>query len=744
MDVLSFEEIRPGYQLGKYILLEQIGHGGQAVVWSGVDEIKQLVVAVKLVIYEAEDPLLDPHAFDQQAQTVASLVHPHIVPLYHFGVSDRFHYMVTRYITGGSLEDILYKGPLPVPEVLRLASQMVSALEYIHGLRLVHRDIKPSNVLLDTQHNAYLTDFGLARMLSQHTQALHTGRGTPAYSPPEQVLSAPLTLRSDIYTLGIVLFEMFAGQLPWDGMISLASKQLQAGEILPNVAEVKPDLPPALGETLRTMTHAEPDRRPGTAGEALKMIHDALGVPYVPRTRLGIALDDAEKQLDIDSFDATDALNLLKAGLAAQDVAQEKVTLSLTDFYCIDTVYRRSDDMRSSLGDDARLLMLRAALLHGHRIEQWRQWQPSLEARLRACIQTIALEDIAAVERTVALLLRESDALFKDIKLLPDTIERLLDMATDGADIAFQMDALELLGRLGSRAGQWQEIAFTPTADQKLATIAQGDGFEAKEAARLIGQSRSITATQELVHAWQQERSPDTRAALFTIQEIAGDFPPSVSPFVRWQISGQFGLKQILTGADRFIPPFITTVLGAMLGTAFQVYMTLELRGLLAVERALITFERGIFLGVPFGLGVFAARLIARRLNVLKPIPRILASTAVGGGIVNFSIAVVYWILFLKNPPSGWLITLGSMLIALGFAVSAVLSRPPWLVRVLLSFVFVELGIFLPWLFSVNTTQAPVFAYPSDWAVQQVVLVSCGASLFIALVALLTEIPREA
>ncbi|MBN1426992.1 MAG: serine/threonine protein kinase [Anaerolineae bacterium] len=744
MDILSFEEIRPGYQLGKYILLEQIGHGGQAIVWSGVDEIKKSVVAVKLVLCETEDPLLDPNAFDQQAQTVASLVHPHIVPLYHFGVSGRFRYMVTRYITGGSLEDILFDGPLPVPEVLRLASQIVSALEYIHGLRLVHRDIKPSNVLLDTQRNAYLTDFGLARILSQYTQALHTGRGTPAYSPPEQVLSAPLTLRSDIYTLGLVLYEMFAGELPWEGMISLASKQLQAGEVLPDASQVNSELPAKLDDVLRSMTHADPESRPNTAGQALEMVHDALGVPYTPGAQLGIALDDAEKQLDLGQYDGIDALNLLNKGLAVQDVADERIELSLTDFFCIDTVCERSNDILASLGDTARQFMLRAALVHGHRIEPWWLRLPPLDDRLQVCAQTIAIEEVPAVERTVALLLRESDALFKHLKLLPMTVERLLDMATDGADVAFQMDALELLGRIGSQAGQWQETAFTPTADRKLATIALGDGFEAKEAVRLIGQVRSMTATGDLVRAWERDRNPYARSALFTIQEVAGDFPPSVSPIVRWQISGQLGLRQILNRAERLIPSFIMTVLGAILGIAFQVYWTLEMRGLLAIQGARITFDRGLLLGMPVGLGIFVTRLIARRFTILKPIPRILAGTVVGGGIVNLSMVIIYWILFLENPPTGWLSTLGSMLLVLGFAVSAAPSRLSWVVRVLLSFVLVDLGILLPWLLSLGTTLSPMFAYSRDWPIWQVALVSSGAALCLALVAQLTEIPKEA
>lgn len=740
MGVLSFEDIRQGYQVGKYTLLEPIGHGGQAVVWSGVDDLTSSVVAVKLIHLEEDDPLLDAHTFDQQAQTVANLVHPHIVPLYQFGFSGRYRYMVTRYICGGSLEDILLGGALPIPEILRLASQMVSALDYIHGLRLVHRDIKPSNVLLDTQRNAYLTDFGLARLISQSTQALHTGRGTPAYSPPEQVLSAPLTLRSDIYTLGVVLYEMFTGQLPWDGMVSLASRQLQAGDTLPNVTEVNPALPSELTDVLRAMTASDPEARPVTASEALKMVHGALRIPVGPSAQLDVPLDSTQKQLDMTRLDAADATNILKTGLAAQDMAHEKIRLSLTHFFCIDTISSRSCEPRLSLDDTARQFMLRAALVHGHRMQEWWQRLAPLEKRLEACAQTLAFEDEAAVERTVSLMLRDP---LKDFTLPAASAERLLDMASQGADVTFQMDALDLLGRLGGKAGHWREIAFTSAADEKLAQLALGDGFEAKEAARLIGHSRSMTASKSLTRAWTHDLNPRAFTALLTIQKTTGEFPPSIPLVTRWQLSGQVGLQQLVGGFSSLIPPFIWTLLGSILGVGFQVYATLRLRGFFAVDRILVAVEQGLFLGILAGLGIFATRLIVKRFDVLKPVSRLLLGMSIGTAIMNASI-VLYHILFLKNAPSGWLITLGSVLLVLGFAISSLLSRPAWLVRALISFVFVELGIVLPFMLSIITQFDPIFQYEDTWTMAQVLLVSSTAALCISFVSQLTDVSKAA
>lgn len=741
MGILSFEEVRPGYQVEQYTLLEQIGHGGQAVVWSGVDDITHSVVAVKLINLEEDDPLLDTHTFDQQAQTVAGLVHPHIVPLYSFGFTGRLRYMVTRYICGGSLEDLLLDGPLPIPEILRLASQIVSALDYIHGLRLAHRDIKPSNVLLDTERNAFLTDFGLARLLSQSTQALHTGRGTPAYSPPEQVLSAPLTLRSDIYTLGVVLYEMFTGQLPWDGMISLASRQLQAGDTLPDPTEVNPALSSRLATVLRAMTAADPDSRPATAAQALNMLHDALDTPLAPGAPIEVPLDATKKQLDMTKLDVTDAANLLKDGLAAQDLAREKVGLPLTSFFCIDAVCSRSAEPPLPLDDRARQFMLRAALAHGHRIEQWWQRLPSLEKRLECCVQTLAFEDEEAVERAVTCLLRPPDSTLKDFVLPPASAERLLALASQGADIAFQMDALDLLGRTAGREGRWQETAFTPAADEKLAQIAMSDGFEAKEAARLIGKSRSLKASQSLTRAWTHDLNPRAFAALLTIQKTAGEFPPSMPLLMRLQLSGQIGLQQLVSGFNHLIPPLLWTMVGSTLGVAFQVYATVRLRGFFAIDRILITIERGLFLGILMGLGIFATRLIVKRFDVVKPIPRLLLGTVIGAAIINISV-VLYQLLFLKAAPVGWLIALGSVLIVLGFAVSSLLSRPAWLVRALISFVFAEIGVVLPWLLSIGTGLDPIFHYEYTWPLQQVLFISSIVALCITFVSQLTDVSK--
>jgi serine/threonine protein kinase len=207
------QELKRGYQLGIYTLLEQIGRGGEAVVWSGFDTVRKRIVAVKVISTIRDDPAaasMVPANFEREVHLVASLEHPHILPMYEFGMADTFSYFVMAYKGLGTLVKRINRGPLPLAEVAQTAREVLSALAYLHQRGIVHRDIKPSNILLDSQGRTYLADFGLAKELSQSTMVLHTGRGTGPYAPYEQQTYNSITQQSDIYSLGVVLYEMLA------------------------------------------------------------------------------------------------------------------------------------------------------------------------------------------------------------------------------------------------------------------------------------------------------------------------------------------------------------------------------------------------------------------------------------------------------------------------------------------------------------------------------------------------------
>ena len=167
-----------GVQFGKYILLERIGQGGEAIVWSGWDHLHQRVAAIKIVaksVPEGIAPSLIPGNFERQIHLLASLDHPNILPLHEFGETSEFYYFAMHYRSMGSLAEKLKAGPLPLEDALDLSAQIAGALQYLHSQGIVHRDLKPSNILLDSQNRVYLSDFGLAKSLQQETAPLHTG-----------------------------------------------------------------------------------------------------------------------------------------------------------------------------------------------------------------------------------------------------------------------------------------------------------------------------------------------------------------------------------------------------------------------------------------------------------------------------------------------------------------------------------------------------------------------------------------
>ena len=264
------QELKRGYQLGIYTLLEQIGRGGEAVVWSGFDNVRKRIVAVKVISTVSNDPAaasLVPANFEREVHLVASLEHPHILPMYEFGMADTFSYFVMAYKGLGTLVRRINRGPLSLVEVAQTAREVLSALAYLHQRGIVHRDIKPSNILLDSQRRTYLADFGLAKELSHSTMVLHTGRGTGPYAPYEQQTYNSITQQSDIYSLGVVLYEMLAGQLPWGGQFSLATLQSGDDEVLPDASVHNSEVTAELTAVLRKFTAFRWQERPQT-GEA--------------------------------------------------------------------------------------------------------------------------------------------------------------------------------------------------------------------------------------------------------------------------------------------------------------------------------------------------------------------------------------------------------------------------------------------------------------------------------------------
>ena len=208
-----------GKQLGQYRIIEPLGEGGMAAVYKAYQASVDRFVAIKVLPrHYAGDPDF-VHRFKREARIIARLEHPNILPVHDYGESDGYTYIVMRYVEGSTLANLLHGKPLPLSQICPIFAQVCTALDYAHSKGVIHRDMKPSNVLIDSLGNCLLSDFGISRMVegASHLTASGAFLGTPTYASPEQAKGEKLDGRSDIYSLGIVLYELLTGQLPFQG-----------------------------------------------------------------------------------------------------------------------------------------------------------------------------------------------------------------------------------------------------------------------------------------------------------------------------------------------------------------------------------------------------------------------------------------------------------------------------------------------------------------------------------------------
>lgn len=252
---------------GRYEIEEALGEGGMAVVYRARDPFMSRQVALKvLAAHFSTDPLFKDR-FHREAEVLAALEHPSIVPIFDFGQQDGQFYIVMRYMSGGSLADRLEKKALRPGEIAEIIGRIAEALDTAHERQIVHRDLKPGNILFDDRGAAFVADFGIAQ-----TTAPATGMtgvfffGTPAYMSPEQVRNYRLDGRSDVYALGCVLFEMLTGRAPYDFPSLMDIVLAHVTEPIPKVRDLKPRILEAWDEIVgRAMAKKAEERYP-TAG----------------------------------------------------------------------------------------------------------------------------------------------------------------------------------------------------------------------------------------------------------------------------------------------------------------------------------------------------------------------------------------------------------------------------------------------------------------------------------------------
>jgi eukaryotic-like serine/threonine-protein kinase len=267
-----------GMTLGPYRIIERIGRGGMATVYKAYHAAMDRHVAVKILPEEyADDPGFRAR-FAREAKTVANLRHPHILPIFDYGEERNINYLVMPYIPTGTLKTYLaQEGQLPFDEAARIFIRLAEALDYAHQQGVIHRDIKPDNVLFDEGGNALLTDFGLTRMVEGGISLTGTGViGTPAYMSPEQGQGMRLDHRSDIYSLGIILYEMMTGNVPFSADTPVAVIFKHVSDPLPLPRSQRPDLPEAAENVILKALAKEPNQRWSTCVEMAQAFSQAI------------------------------------------------------------------------------------------------------------------------------------------------------------------------------------------------------------------------------------------------------------------------------------------------------------------------------------------------------------------------------------------------------------------------------------------------------------------------------------
>lgn len=332
---------RAGEKVGQYEIISELGRGGMATVYKAHHTHLDRIVAIKVMHQSYADDNNFIERFNREARIVANLEHPHIVPVFDYNEYNGMPYLVMKFVQGRSLKELLIKRPPSLDQIIHIMTAIGKATTYAHSKGVLHRDIKPSNIIIDSENIPYLADFGLARIAAagESTMSADVLLGTPYYMSPEQAKGVKdLDHRSDLYSLGIVLYELVVGQVPFSSPTPLAVIQDHINTPLPRPSQINPDTPPQIEAVLRKALAKSPDARYGSADEMMIDFAQAVeneGLSELAEDRKNVADDSLarwrsayikhteEKQLRHNTIDEADSLAGPIRNLASPSIIED-------------------------------------------------------------------------------------------------------------------------------------------------------------------------------------------------------------------------------------------------------------------------------------------------------------------------------------------------------------------------------------------------------------------------------------